>query len=40
VNLAAAVAAAGYNTLIVDIDPQTNATGRPRSATRSLSERL
>jgi chromosome partitioning protein len=34
VNLAAAVAAAGYNALIVDLDPQVNATvglGQPRS---------
>jgi chromosome partitioning protein len=34
VNLAAAVAAAGYNSLIVDLDPQINATvglGQPRS---------
>jgi chromosome partitioning protein len=34
VNLAAAVAAAGYNSLIVDLDPQANATvglGQPRA---------
>jgi chromosome partitioning protein len=34
VNLAAAVAAAGYNSLIVDLDPQVNATvglGQPRT---------
>jgi chromosome partitioning protein len=39
VNLAAAVAAAGYNTLIVDIDPQTNATvglGQPRDLSPSV----
>jgi chromosome partitioning protein len=39
VNLAAAVAAAGYNTLIVDIDPQTNATvglGQPRDLAPSV----
>lgn len=39
VNLAAAVAAAGYNTLVVDIDPQTNATvglGQPRDLSPSV----
>jgi chromosome partitioning protein len=39
VNLAAAVAASGYNTLVVDLDPQTNATvglGQPRDLAPSV----
>ena len=43
VNLAAAVAAAGYHSLIVDIDPQANATvglGQPRSLSPNTYEVL
>jgi chromosome partitioning protein len=43
VNLAAAVAAAGYPALLVDIDPQSNATvglGQPRSLSPNLYEVL
>jgi chromosome partitioning protein len=43
VNLAAAVAAAGYNALIVDLDPQTNATvglGQPRNLAPNVYEVL
>lgn len=39
VNVAACIAEAGYETLLVDVDPQANATvglGRPRDATPSI----
>jgi chromosome partitioning protein len=43
VNVAACIAEAGYDTLLVDVDPQANATvglGLPRSATPGLYEVL